>query len=86
MSKAFRSRLLAWTTRRSIGRCRLKSAACVGQAYAQFLSPHDLSAAAKAVQAGQIKAEQMVDSIHTGHHPYYWVRTSFVSSLRCEGP
>ena len=58
----------------------------VGQAYAQFLSPHDLSAAAKAVQAGQVKAEQMVDSIHTGHHPYYWVRTSFVSSLRCEGP
>eukprot|EP01050_Picozoa_sp_SAG11_P015267 SAG11_NODE_1960_length_3998_cov_3.835599_4_plen_326_part_00 len=38
------------------------------------------------MQAGQIKAEQMVDSIHTGHHPYYWVRTSFVSSLHCEGP
>ena len=62
---------------------------CVaGQAYAQFLSPHDLSAAAKAVQAGQVKAEQMVDSIHTGHHPYYWVRAdpSLVSSLHCAAP
>ena len=35
-------------------------------AYAQFLSPHDLAAAAKAVQAGLVGAEQMIDSIHTG--------------------
>eukprot|EP01050_Picozoa_sp_SAG11_P028250 SAG11_NODE_7483_length_1138_cov_1.157844_2_plen_155_part_01 len=41
-------------------------------AYAQFLSQHDLSAAVKAVQAGLVKAEQLIDSIHTGHHPYYW--------------
>ena len=35
-------------------------------AHAQFLSPHDLAAAVKAVQAGLVGAEQMIDSIHTG--------------------
>jgi hypothetical protein len=39
-------------------------------AYAQFLSPHDLDKAVKAVQSGLVNAEQMIDSIHLGHHPY----------------
>jgi hypothetical protein len=60
--------------------CCYDAGSCVGgttdtnpsTAYAQFLSPHDLSAAATAVAAGLVKAEQMLDSIHTGHHPYYW--------------
>jgi hypothetical protein len=39
-------------------------------AYAQFLSPHDLDKAVKAVESGLVRAEQMIDSIHLGHHPY----------------
>ena len=40
-----------------------------GPTYDKFLSPGDL-AAAKALHPRLDK--QMVDSIHTGHHPYYW--------------
>ncbi len=42
------------------------------RAYAQFLSPADFAQAKKAVAAGYVNADQLVDSIHTGHHPNYW--------------
>lgn len=41
-------------------------------AFSEFLSPHNLQEAVAAVKAGKVAASQMVDSQHTGHHPYYW--------------
>jgi hypothetical protein len=31
-----------------------------------------LQAAVEAVESGKVNASQLVDSIHLGHHPYYW--------------